>query len=125
MNPPLSPTFPRFRPHSLPPALVLVFCLLASVFSVARAAENLGLFTGRSDLGELKRPGTFAHDATAGTYTLGSAGLNMWARRDDHLFVWKKMTGDVALSAEIDFLTGGDPHGGFRTTGDNPLVVGG
>jgi hypothetical protein len=34
----------------------------------------------------------------------------MWARRDDHLFVWKKMTGDVALSAEIDFLTGGDPH---------------
>ena len=110
MNPPLSPTFPRLRPRSLPPALVLVFCLFASVFSVARAAENLGLFTGRSDLGELKRPGTFAHDATAGTYTLGSAGLNMWARRDDHLFVWKKMTGDVALSAEIDFLTGGDPH---------------
>ncbi|MSU51846.1 MAG: hypothetical protein CK538_09640 [Opitutia bacterium] len=110
MNPPLSPTFPRLRPRSLPPALVLVFCLFASVFSVARAAENLGLFTGRSDLGELKRPGTFAHDATAGTYTLGSAGLNMWARRDDHLFAWKKMTGDVALSAEIDFLTGGDPH---------------
>ena len=90
------------------------FAALAALvvsLTVARAADDLGLFAGRTDIGELKRPGMFAHDSAKGTYTLGSAGLNMWARRDDFNFVWKKMSGDVAFSAEIDFVgKGGDPH---------------
>ena len=99
-----SPRF-RFALCAAGVALALSFFITAT-----RAADELGLFAGRTDVGELKRPGTFARDAAKDTYTLGSAGLNMWARRDDFNFVWKKMSGDVALSAEVEFLTGGDPH---------------
>ncbi len=86
--------------------------LVATVFStVLGAAEDFGQFTARSDIGEHKRPTAFAYDTAKGTYTLGAAGLNMWARRDDFLYVWKKASGDLALSAEIDFVgTGADPH---------------
>ena len=98
----------------LPHGVMRAVCRLvgaALVLTSAHAAEDLGQFTGRSDIGELKRPGTFAYDPAKGSYTLGAAGLNMWARRDDFNYVWKKMTGDVAISAEIDFVSqGGDPH---------------
>lgn len=96
-------THPRFA------WLTLLACALS--LAPARAADDLGLFSGRTDIGELKRPGTLAHDPAKGTYTVGAAGANMWARRDDFHYVWRKMSGDVAFSAEIDFVgTGGDPH---------------
>jgi hypothetical protein len=66
----------------------------------------LGLFDGQSDVGAAIVPGssTFAD----GKYTIASAGYNIWYSRDEFRFVWKKMSGDVSIAADIAFP---DPEG--------------
>jgi hypothetical protein len=45
------------------------------------------------------------------TYFVSASGDNMWGAEDDFQFVWKKMSGDVALSADIVFAAkGGNAH---------------
>jgi hypothetical protein len=43
-----------------------------------------------------------------GTYTVSSAGYNIWYTRDEFRFLWKRMKGDVSLAADIAFP---DPNG--------------
>lgn len=43
-----------------------------------------------------------------GTYTISSAGYNIWYTRDEFRFLWKQMKGDVSLAADIAFP---DPDG--------------
>jgi len=43
-----------------------------------------------------------------GTYTISSAGYNVWYTRDEFRYLWKQMKGDVSLAADIAFP---DPNG--------------
>ena len=38
-----------------------------------------------------------------GKYTINSAGYNVWYTRDEFRYLWKKMSGDVSLAADIAF----------------------
>src|SRR5207253_10608354 len=61
--------------------------------------------------GHPKRPGALDYDAARQTYTVSGGGVNMWFTNDAFHFVWKKVSGDVTLAANITFNgTGGDPH---------------
>ncbi|MGO9259520.1 MAG: hypothetical protein ACLQU1_24890 [Bryobacteraceae bacterium] len=63
------------------------------------------------DVGALLTPGAAAYDASGHTYTLSASGENMWATADAFHFAWKKVSGDIRLSADISFVgEGGDPH---------------
>ena len=42
--------------------------------------------------------------ALSESYTISGSGENMWFGIDDFQFVWKKVSGDVALSADISFV---------------------
>ncbi len=54
--------------------------------------------------------GTAHWEPTADTYTLTAAGANLWAKTDGFHFVWKKASGDLSLSADLDFpVKSGDP----------------
>jgi hypothetical protein len=66
-------------------------------------AGSLGIFEGQSDVGSVTPAGTAVYDPATGVYTLTSAGTNLWATTDGFHFVWKKMSGDLSLSADIDF----------------------
>ena len=68
----------------------------------ARAA-SLGVFEGQSDIGSVTPPGTGRYDADSGIYTLTSAGANTWYHHDDFHYLWKKTSGDVALTAQASF----------------------
>ncbi len=71
----------------------------------------LGLFESHSDVGTVLTPGTVEYDAQKGSYLISGSGENMWAAADAFQFVWKKVSGDVVLSADITFpTTGGDAH---------------
>jgi hypothetical protein len=48
-------------------------------------------------------PGSATYDPVAKTYAVSSAGYNVWYSRDEFRFLWKKMTGDVSLAADISF----------------------
>jgi len=77
------------------------------------AAESLphGIFTDHQDVGTVLHPGSVDYSIANHTYTIGGSGENMWFGMDDFHFVWKKVSGDVALTADIAFLgAGGNPH---------------
>ncbi len=63
----------------------------------------IGIFEAQSDVGSAVVPGTAAYNPATGEYTINSAGYNIWYTRDEFRFLWKKMSGDVSLAADITF----------------------
>lgn len=64
---------------------------------------HIGIFEGQSDVGAALVPGSASFDPATGQYTIDSAGYNVWYTRDEFRFLWKKMSGDLSLAADIDF----------------------
>jgi hypothetical protein len=74
-------------------------------------SQQLGIFEGHQDVGAVLHPGSAEFDAAKGIYTLTGSGENMWFGIDDFHFAWKKVSGDVALTASIALSgTGGNSH---------------
>ncbi len=81
--------------------------LLASALPALFAQEPsspIGVFEGHQDVGTVLHPGSAKYESANGSYTISGSGENMWFGIDDFHFVWKKVTGDVALSADISFV---------------------
>ena len=77
------------------------------------SATSLGIFESQSDVGSVVPPGTATFDAATGVYTLRSAGANLWVNVDAFHFVWKKVSGDVSLTADVKLTEAGptaSPH---------------
>lgn len=74
-------------------------------FHRATRTENIpiGIFTGQSDVGAALVPGSSIYDKKTKQYTITSAGYNIWYFRDEFRYLWKKMSGDVSLAADIKF----------------------
>jgi hypothetical protein len=68
----------------------------------------IGVFEGQSDIGSAVVPGSASFDANTKQYTINSAGYNVWYMRDEFRYLWKKMSGDVSLAADIAYP---DPNG--------------
>jgi hypothetical protein len=68
----------------------------------------IGIFEGQSDVGGPLVPGSASYDGATKQYTINSAGYNVWYTRDEFRYLWKKMSGDVSLAADIAFP---DPNG--------------
>jgi hypothetical protein len=93
------------------PTLTLIAALALFSALHTRAAETqaqariepLGVFDGHGDVGTVLHAGAAHYDAAAETYTVTGSGENMWFGTDDFHFVWKKVSGDVAISADIAF----------------------
>jgi hypothetical protein len=63
----------------------------------------LGVFQGQSDVGAALVAGSSGYNPRTGAYTIVSAGYNIWYQRDEFRYVWKKMSGDVSLAADVAF----------------------
>src|SRR4051812_42725984 len=61
----------------------------------------IGIFSAKSDIGAALIAGSSNY--ANGTYTIHSAGYNIWYTRDEFHFLWKEMRGDVSLAADIAF----------------------
>ena len=74
-------------------------------------AAAVGMFEGHGDVGTVLHAGEAEYDSAARTYAVSGSGENMWFGADAFHFVWKKVTGDVTLTADVRILgEGGDPH---------------
>ncbi len=77
-----------------------------------RASRNfdtpIGIFQGQSDIGAAVVPGSASYSAETKQYTITSAGYNIWYSRDEFRYLWKKMSGDISLAADVTFP---DPKG--------------
>src|ERR1700675_1735009 len=88
----------------------IAFAGLSSSNLWASAAPT-GVFESHADVGSVLHPGTLEYDAVRGIYTVSGSGENMWSTADAFHFVWKKVTGDASLAADISFLgKGGNEH---------------
>ncbi|HZQ96728.1 MAG TPA: hypothetical protein VFA67_17080 [Candidatus Sulfotelmatobacter sp.] len=66
---------------------------------------SLGIFEDHVDVGTVLHPGSVVYDRAKRSYTVSGSGENMWFAADAFQFVWKKVSGDVTLAADISFLT--------------------
>jgi TolB protein len=90
--------------------LILSISLFPPCFAVDSPGA-VGLFESHADVGSVLRPGSATFDASTGVYTVSASGQNMWSSADAFHFVWKKLSGDVSLAADIAFLgSGGNEH---------------
>ena len=87
------------------PSRIGIFMAFLLLTSGAHAAE-LGLFTDQCDVGKASTlgPGALSFDSDKKIYTITGGGENMWAAADHFHFVYKKITGNITLSANIDFV---------------------
>jgi hypothetical protein len=90
--------------------LFLLFALqVIAVQSWAQTA--VGIFENHSDVGTVLHAGTATYDSEKKTYTLTGSGENMWTTHDEFQFAWKKVSGDVQLTANVSFAnTSGNAH---------------
>jgi hypothetical protein len=63
----------------------------------------IGIFEGQSDIGAALVPGSASYDAATRQYSIQAAGYNIWYTRDEFRYLWKRMSGDVSLAADINF----------------------
>ncbi len=86
----------------------VLVCLACAPLALA---QTLGQFESHSDVGTVLTPGAAQYDASKRAYTVSGSGENMWAAADGFQFVWKKVSGDIALTADIAFVgQGGEAH---------------
>jgi TolB protein len=85
--------------------LSCVAVVIASPLWAQEARVPVGIFEGRGDVGTVLHTGSVDYDAAKRTYTISGSGENMWLAADAFQFAWKKVSGDVTLTADISFLT--------------------
>ena len=90
---------------------IIVGTIVLAACSSKVGAAPLGIVDEHSDVGAPKRAGAVEFDAPRRSYKITGGGKNMWFTNDALHFVWKKVSGDVTLAADIAFDGQGvDPH---------------
>src|ERR1700726_320789 len=97
----------NFGPRTL--LMLAVMSLISAVIGSPAwsqsGSEPVGIFEGHGDVGTVLHAGSIDYDAAKKTYTISGSGENMWFAADAFQFAWKKISGDVTLTADISFLT--------------------
>jgi regulation of enolase protein 1 (concanavalin A-like superfamily) len=75
--------------------------ILSVLFCTALTAAGVGIFDSDGAVGETK--GSVEYNAAAGEYRVTGGGANIWAATDAFHFVWKRLSGDVTLTADVQF----------------------
>src|SRR6266403_3605747 len=88
-------------------ALTGVLALVCAAQNSAKAEQTptgAGIFEGRGNIGSVLHAGSVEYDAEKRSYTFAGSGENMWFASDAFQFAWKKVSGDITLTADISFL---------------------
>jgi regulation of enolase protein 1 (concanavalin A-like superfamily) len=75
--------------------------IAAAAIQTSGDAQSIGAFEDHSDVGVMPKPGSAAYDSKSREYTVTGGGANMWGNADAFHFVWKRVSGDVTLTARV------------------------
>ena len=67
------------------------------------AAASLGIFESDGSVGATPKKGSVEYNTAATEYRVTGGGANIWAAADAFHFVWKRVSGDVTLTADVQF----------------------
>ena len=71
----------------------------------------VGDFAGHTDVGITLKAGSASFDDVRHEYSVTGGGENMWGIQDAFHFVWRRVSGDVTLTADMKLQgAGGNPH---------------
>jgi TolB protein len=85
--------------------------LMVGMLSSCNNAPDLGIFEGSGDIGKVGHAGSVEFDPSDNSYAVTGSGTNMWFDSDQLHYVWKKVSGDVSIAANVDWVGEGvDPH---------------
>jgi TolB protein len=85
-------------------AFALSIVMVLGVTVALPQTSSLGIFTNEGSVGQTP-PGVKAqYDAAKGEYRITGGGANMWSATDAFYFVWKKVSGDLSLTADIQWV---------------------
>lgn len=86
-------------------------CLAMMGNAWAGNAARLGMFEGATDIGKTSHAGAAEFRSEGSEYVVTGGGENIWGNVDALHFVWRKLTGDVALTASVGWQKeGGNAH---------------
>ena len=86
------------------------FLLICISGTVLAQTGRLGVFASSGDVGAPTRRGSTSFDASRGEYRIIGAGANIWAKEDQFQYVWREMSGNIAVTASMQFLGEGAGH---------------
>lgn len=93
------------------PCLLLILSMIIQKQTLFAQNSGLGIFEQSGDVGAVAQAGSAKYDAKTKSYTVSGGGENMWFEKDAFHFVWKQVSGDVALAADVKLLGhDGNPH---------------
>jgi Tol biopolymer transport system component len=77
----------------------------------APARRELGLFEAHGEVGDVQKKGSVQFDPRTGEYRITGGGENMWGTKDAFHYAWKRLSGDLTLTAAVSFPDkSGQPH---------------
>jgi hypothetical protein len=71
------------------------------------AADTVGAFEGHSDVGVNPKAGSAEFSSATNEYRITGGGANVWAAEDAFQFVWRRLSGDVTITADVQFIGAG------------------
>lgn len=96
--------YDRFTARGVRTALLLCLVPILPVraaFPGPEPASSFGIFHAQSAIGTVG--GSARYDATRHVYTIVSSGANTWYHVDHFNYLWRRGSGDMALTAQISF----------------------
>ena len=80
---------------------------MAAALVLAGGAAAQGVFESHGDVGMTPKAGALEFDAATADYRVSGGGADIWGTEDALHFAWKRLTGDVTLTADVRFVGAG------------------
>ncbi len=88
-------------------ALLVLGCGAATGAAQQAGRGGTGIFETHGDVGVTPKLGSVEYDSAAGEYRVTGGGANIWSAMDAFQFAWKRLSGDVTLTADVRFIGAG------------------
>lgn len=90
---------------------IFLLALFALASTKLQAQNSVGIFENHADVGPVLHPGTATYNDANHAYALSGAGANIWFKKDELHFTWKKIKGDFIVTTRPSLEGQGvDPH---------------
>jgi TolB protein len=87
------------------PLIFFISFAIVFLFSGGTLLDDPVSFEGRINIGKINLPGTFEYNSSDNTYKITGSGENIWFNEDAFFFVYRKVEGDLELTADIEWVT--------------------
>jgi hypothetical protein len=83
---------------------IALVVIVATAVAVLAQSKELGILTNQGSVGQTPAGCTAHYDPASGEYRVTGGGANVWGTADAFYFVWKKASGDMTLTADVQWV---------------------